>query len=136
MEQLTISISQILGISSGLALLISLAVSALWAIYFNRIKEGQKAEFQKQIESLKAKNEKLNYITKTQFDAEFKMYQEITEKMFNATLSFDVMILDDIQLQNSNAKEFFLKSSSDALSKINEFQKCIRKHAPFIDKKM
>ena len=78
MHQLTISINQILGVSTATSALLSILISALWALYFNRIKEGQKAEFQKQIEAqkaefskqleiIKAKNEKMNYITRTQF---------------------------------------------------------------------
>ena len=101
-EQLTISIKEILGLSSVLSGLIALSVCAIWSIVFNRIKEGQKAEFQKQIETqkaeftkeletLKAKNDKCNYITKTQFDVEFKIYQEISEPIFN--MFFDVLKL-------------------------------------------
>ena len=44
MHQLTISINQILGVSTATSALLSILISALWAIYFNRIKEGQKAD--------------------------------------------------------------------------------------------
>ena len=57
MSELTLSISQIFGISSALATLIAICICALWGIWFNRIKEGQRAEFQKQIEELKAKQD-------------------------------------------------------------------------------
>ena len=74
MEQIAISLNQIFGWSIGISLIVACLISALWSIYFNRIKEGQKAEFQKQIEeqksefakeieNLKAKNDKLNYIS-------------------------------------------------------------------------
>ncbi len=97
MEQITISISEIFGWSIGISTLVAVAFGALWSIGFNRIKEGQKAEFQKQIETqkaefskeieyLKAKNDKCNYITKTQFDAEFKIYQELSAKLFSDVL--------------------------------------------------
>ena len=36
MQELSISISQLLGISSSIAILIALAIGALWSIYFNR----------------------------------------------------------------------------------------------------
>ena len=85
-KELSLSISQLLGISTTIAILVALCICACWSIVFNRIKEGQKAEFQKQIEGLKAKQDKLNYITKTQFDAEFKIYQELSEAMFHSVL--------------------------------------------------
>ena len=70
MEHIAISLNQIFGWSIGVSVIVACLISALWSIYFNRIKEGQKAEFQKQIEeqksefakeieNLKAKNENL-----------------------------------------------------------------------------
>ena len=53
MEQFAISLNQLFGWSIGTSVIVACLISALWSIYFNRIKEGQKAEFQKQIENQK-----------------------------------------------------------------------------------
>lgn len=135
MEQLTISISQILGISSGLALLISVVVSALWAIYFNRIKEGQKAEFQKQIESLKAKNDKCNYISKTQFDAEFKMYQKLSEVGFNMLLDNSLLFpmgIDYLPKDETEQQKIFETRFETANKSMVIYQNMLFKYAPFL----
>ena len=49
--------------------------------------EKFKSELHKELELLKAKNEKMNYITKTQFDAEFRMYQELSEACIETFIS-------------------------------------------------
>lgn len=147
-EQLTISIKEILGLSSVLSGLIALSVCAIWSIVFNRIKEGQKAEFQKQIETqkaefskeietLKAKNDKCNYITKTQFDAEFKMYQELSKKMFDAYINIGMINIEekDIETLNDNdRKEYFLEKKKAAFDAYYSFVKCFQTYYPFINK--
>lgn len=42
---------------------------------------------QKELENCKALHEKVNNISKTQFEAEFKMYQEISGSMFEMALN-------------------------------------------------
>src|SRR5574344_403754 len=135
MEQLTISISQILGISSGLALLISVVVSALWAIYFNRIKEGQKAEFQKQIKKKKKKNDKCNYISKTQFDAEFKMYQKLSEVGFNMLLDNSLLFpmgIDYLPKDETEQQKIFETRFETANKSMVIYQNMLFKYAPFL----
>ena len=134
MEQITISISEVFGWSIGVSALVAISISALWAIYFNRIKEGQKAEFQKQIEELKAKNDKLNYITKTQFDAEFKMYQELSAASYNMVMEMSNLfpknkpILKDMQSSFKNNIKIFKDSINSNLS----FQDLLFKYSAFI----
>lgn len=136
MEQITISISEVFGWSIGVSALVAISISALWAIYFNRIKEGQKAEFQKQIEELKAKNDKLNYITKTQFDAEFKMYQELSAASYNMVMEMSNLfpknkpILKDMQSSFKNNIKIFKDSINSNLS----FQDLLFKYSAFISK--
>lgn len=148
MEQITISISEIFGWSIGISTLVAVAFGALWSIGFNRIKEGQKAEFQKQIENqkseftkeletLKAKNDKINYITKIQFDAEYKMYQDLSQKMFNAYINIGMMNIEekDIETLNDNdRKEYFLEKKKAAFDAYYSFIKCFQTYYPFINK--
>lgn len=133
MEQLTISITEILGISSSLACVISVVICGLWSIWFNRIKEGQKAEFQKQIEDLKAKNEKISYISKTQFDAEFKMYKELSKSTYKVKILF-VDCLKRILDKSFDAN--FVESSKNVSIEIMNFQEILASYAPFINKNL
>ena len=146
MHQLPISINQILGLSTAASALLSILISALWAIYFNRIKEGQKAEFQKQIEAqkadfskqleiIKAKNEKMNYITKTQFDAEFKMYQELSESSFQMLLDNSRLFpmgIDRLPESKEEQDKIFQERFNKANNSLVNYQNRLFKYAPFI----
>ena len=148
MEQITLSVSEVFGWSMGVSALVSVAFGAIWSIWFNRIKEGQRAAFQKQIETqkaefskelevLKAKNEKINYITRTQFDVEFKIYQEISEPIFN--MFFDIlklfpMGLDYVPEDEAERKNFYEKRYNNAMDNLLIFQKKLYMYAPFIPK--
>ena len=136
MEQITLSISEVFGWSIGVSAIVAVGISALWAIYFNRIKEGQKAEFQKQIEELKTRNDKLNYISKTQFDVEFKMYQELSEYSFQMFLDVNSLfpIYDTLPKDEEDQKKLFKERYDKALNSFVEFQNVLHKNAPFISK--
>ncbi len=144
-DQLTISLNQLFGWSTAISCFVAIGVCALWSIGFNRIKEGQKAEFQqqienqkaefsKQLENLKAKNEKINYITKTQFDAEFKIYQELSKIGFEAIVSLSY-ITKEFHLENYE-EDYNSKSYITSTEKINDFAEQIFKYAPFIKEKL
>lgn len=146
MHQLTISINQILGFSTAISALLSILISALWAIYFNRIKEGQKAEFQKQIEVqkaefskeleiIKARNEKMNYITKTQFDAEFKMYQELSGACFLMFLDNSFLFpkgIDSLPINEAERLDVYKDRYKKAIDSMVDYQNKLAKYAPFI----
>lgn len=144
MEQITLSVSEVFGWPIGVSALVAVCVGALWSIYFNRIKEGQKAEFQKQIETqkaefskeleyLKAKNDKLNYITKTQFDAEFKMYKELSKSTYKVKILF-VDYLKRILDKSFDAN--FVESYKNVSIEIMNFQEILASYAPFINKNL
>lgn len=141
MEQITISISEIFGWPIGISTLVAVAFGALWSIEFNRIKEGQKAEFQKQIETqkaefskeieyLKAKNDKCNYITKTQFDVEFKIYQELLDIL--SIIINDLYSMSNLKTINKN-DEPSNEKYNNLISNINNYYKCLIKNAAFIN---
>ena len=139
MEHVAISLNQIFGWSIFSSFLVACLISALWSIYFNRIKEGQRTEFQKQIEELKAKQSRLNYITQAQFDAEFKMYQELSEAKFNAILESSRLFpygLDKLPSDEEERKSEYLKRYKSASSALIEFQNLLFKYAPFIEEKL
>lgn len=146
MEQIALSISEIFGWSVGVSAIVAVAISALWAIYFNRIKEGQKAEFKKQLneqqanfdkqlETLKAKNDKCNYISKTQFDAEFKIYQELSEAGFNMLLDNSrlfPMKIDRLPENKEEQQKVFEERFDTANKSLILYQNMLFKFAPFI----
>lgn len=149
MDNLSLSIKQLLGVSSAISLLISICICALWTIWLNRIKEGQRAEFEKQIEkckadynkeieNLKTTNEKLNYITKTQFDAEFKMYQELSDYSFQMLLNITRLfpLWDSLPKEEEEQKEIFKTRYDEALQSFALFQNALHKYAPFISKEL
>lgn len=135
MQELSISISQLLGVSSSIATLIAIVIGASWSIYFNRIKEGQKTEFAKQLEILKSKNEKINYITKAQFDAEFKMYQELSEASFQMLLDNSKLFpmgIDRLPESKEAQDKIFQERFNKANSSLVNYQNMLFKYAPFI----
>lgn len=92
-----------------------------------------KSELTKQIDIFKIKNKNITYITKTQFDAEFKMYQELSSDSYNVVQSikkFDSTINEKATSDYGNAKEF-LAETQKYIYKLN---KSINKYAPFIQK--
>lgn len=140
-KELSLSISQLLGISTTFSFLVTVCLCALWTIYFNRIKEGQKAEFQKQIETqkaeftkeletLKAKNDKCNYITKTQFDVEFKIYQELLDIL--SIIINDLYSMSNLKIIDKN-EELNNEKYNNLISNINNYYKCLIKNAAFIN---
>ena len=135
MEQVALSLNQLLGWSIGASFIVACLISALWSIYFNRIKEGQRAEFQKQVEELKARQGRLNYISQTQFDAEFKIYQELSESLFNSILKSYLLFpngLDKIPTDNEERQEEYRKRYKDATEALFNFQDLVFKYAAFI----
>lgn len=135
MEQIAISLNQIFGWSIFSSVIVACLISALWAMYFNRIKEGQRAEFQKQVEELKAKQEKLNFITKVQFEAEFNMYQELSEANFQAILKSYLLFpngLDQVPSDKDERQEVYQKRYKEATETLFELQNLLFKYAAFI----
>lgn len=134
MDNLVLSVMQIIGISGGTSLIIVILAGKLWEIWFNRIKEGQKAEFETQIQNLKFEKEKLNYISKTQFDVEFKMYQELSEACFEMVLSSTALFpncIDYLPESEEEQKEIFSKRYKDAVDKLVLYQNLLFKYAPW-----
>jgi len=153
-KELSLSISQLLGISTTIAILVAICICALWTIWLNRIKEGQRAEFEKHIEkykldlakeleALKTKNQNTNYITKTQFNAEFKMYQELSASIFELSLKIGQLypksVMNNIlnaNLENATEDEIIKLKYNNAINNLQVYQNQLRKYAPFINKNL
>lgn len=133
MDNLALSIMQIIGISGTTSLIIVILAGKLWGIWFNRIKEGQKAEFQKQIQEIQAQYDKLNHISKTQFDAEFKMYQELSEACFEMVLSSTALFsnyIDYLPENKDEQKEVFSQRYQNAVETLSNYAERNKKVIP------
>lgn len=117
------------GYSDCHAAIICLVFSAIWTVVFALYKTDVK----KQIENLKAKNEKLNYITKTQFDAEFKMYKELSKSTYKVKILF-VDYLKRILDKSFDAN--FVESYKNVAIEVMDFQEILASYAPFINKNL
>lgn len=91
--------------------------------------EKFKSELHKELELLKAKNEKMNYITKTQFDAEFRMYQELSEACIETFISVNSVfpIKDKIETE-----QFIITARENTLI----YGRTTYKYAPFLKKEL
>ncbi len=96
--------------------------------------------FSKRLEILKAKTEKTSYITKTQFDAEFKIYQELSRTSFSMLLAVaDLfpMNLDTIsQLKEKEQHKIRKERYDRANDELYKFQNKLFEVAPFITKEI
>lgn len=101
--------------------------------------EKFKSELHKELELLKAKNEKMNYITKTQFDAEFKMYQELSEACFLMFLDNSLLFhrgIDYLPREEEECKKIFEERYKAARGSLIVYQNMLYKYAPFISIKL
>lgn len=96
-----------------------LVIFSLFGIVYCRLKR----KFHHDIEHLKTNNDKVNYISKTQFDIEFRIYQELYKLIFS--LAHDMI---------------YSSTECKCYSKLNKKFKvlfyCIKRNAPFINKEM
>lgn len=135
MQEELLSFWQNFGVSSTTSIIVSILMAAVWSVIFYFWQKSIDNKYQKQIENLKAKNDKLNYISKTQFDAEFKMYQELSESIYiliNTIKNFD---------QNQTiANVAYIKNAQNLLDKTKEafqkFEQLQFQYAPFIQEKI
>lgn len=113
---------------------ISALICSLWSIGFYLWQKSIDNKYQKQIENLKAKNDKLNYITKTQFDEEFSIYKDLAEKSFNAVVSLQIVFF---HINNSEHTYNSVKERYNiARDNLNSFQLQIHKYYPFMKKEI
>lgn len=95
--------------------------------------------FSRKLEILKARNEKVNYITKTQFDAEFKIYQELSETSFNMLLQVSQLFpagIDSLPEDKEQRQIIFIERHKKANEELVNFQNKLYQVAPFISEKM
>lgn len=143
-------------ISSGIGATVIFGLSKwLGGIWSNRILEDEKQknrkdlekikkEFQKEIEELKYNfqkeinklnsiNETVTYISKTQYDKEFSIYQEIWGKLHECIVYTTKLYPtnENVPIDEKELEKFNNKKYSDFVERFNEFSMTIDKFAPF-----
>lgn len=91
---------------------------------------------QKELENCKALHEKVNNISKTQFEAEFKMYQEISGSMFEMALNVTSLYPSGFVPGDAPTREEKIEKHKKAQNMLMVYQSMIFKYAPFLNKKM
>ncbi len=91
---------------------------------------------QKKLENCRALNEKVNNISKTQFEAEFKMYQEISGSMFEMVLNVTSLYPLEFVPGEAPTREEKIEKHKKAQNTLMSYQNMIFKYAPFLNKKM
>lgn len=126
-----IELWKLAGYSDCHAAIICIIFSAIWGVSF----AFYNADVKKQIENLKAKNKERNYISKVQFDAEFKIYQELAEycyyMFFNVSQLFPIGIYE--RPADSEERQEYIKTLyENALKALVDFQNILYKYGAFI----
>lgn len=137
-----------LGGASFIILSLSSWIGKIWAKIFIKQQEAKyqkdiecyKNQLSEQLEILKAKNEKANYISKTQFDAEFKIYQELSETSFSMLYKVALLFPEGLDRGIPEGKDERQQVCQDRYEKAEEelikFQNKLYQVAPFITKEM
>lgn len=97
--------------------------------------ESYKQELKMEVEKYRSKAEKFNFVTKIQFETEFKAYQEIFEQLYDADIhtrnlfpNFIIPPADEEKRMGDYNERAKLQCKA-----IELFHKTMERHAPFIN---
>lgn len=95
-------------------------------------------KFDKEIEKYKSKLEGKNYITKTQFDIEFKIYRELTKSFFDMFVSLYSLVSPSYERVFESTDDF--ETAGDIFmitgGKVTEAQNCLHENRAFINENL
>jgi cell division protein FtsB len=134
--------------SIGGASVIILGLSSWFGkVWANKILEKEKAAYSKEIEHYKSElnrelgrigaiQDKALYISKAQYDNEYKIYQEIWEKMHECVALTKALypISENVPSEEEKYNEYQVGKYEKFSRAYNEYLKTIEKHAPFYKK--
>ena len=133
----------VVSLGGGGAIVVGIS-SWLGKVWANRILENQKAEHQKEIEGYKSELQKelerLNalqdkalYISKTQYDNENRIYQEIWKKLYKCTGASIRLYpgYEDMPIDEKEREEYQKEKYSKYVECYNGFTAAIEEYAPF-----
>lgn len=120
----------------------------LGKVWANRILENEKAEHSKELEryknelieeleKAKAFNDKALYVSKVQYDNEYKIYMEIWAKLHECivyTLSLYPQGIENVPADKKEFEQYQIKKYEEYVTRYNDFSMTIDKYAPFYKK--
>ena len=92
--------------------------------------------FKKKNDKYTAKLDKENYITKTQFDYEFRMYQNLSLAAFDCVAKSEILFPTGLVIAQQPTKEIYLNRYREAANKLNEFTNQLYKSQSFMDENL
>lgn len=137
----------IASLGGGAALVLGLS-SWLGKVWANRILENEKAQHNKELERYKRElseelervksfNDKALYVSKAQYDNEYRIYTEIWAKLHNCivyTLMLYPQGLVNVPLDEKEYEKYQAKKYEDYVKYYNDFSMAIDKYNPFYKK--
>lgn len=119
----------------GAVIIITIKWSA--GIIAKRLEERYSLKLSKELETYKSKIESKTYISKTKFDAEFKLYQELSKAFFDAVKTTSIMIpcgLTHYPADTDLHKKLQTEQYKEAVRAITYAQDTLKSNIPFISK--
>lgn len=146
MLQNIVNVLSIVIVSVGGTGAIILGISSwIGKILLNRFAEKYKSKYEKEIESYKGEidaklnkldkiEEKALYITKVNYDNEYKIYMEIWPKLINcvnSTIRLYPRGIEDVPIDEKELENYKRDKYKEFVNNYMEFYNCIEKYAPF-----
>jgi hypothetical protein len=138
-----VATAMLASLGGGTAILFGLS-SWLGKVWANRILEKEKAEHNKEIEHYKSElnreltrigkiQDKELYISKAQYDNEYKIYQEIWGKMHECIVFSKKLYptFENMPIEEKEKEEYQMSKHSKYVQTYNDFSMTIDKYAPF-----
>ena len=141
-----INVISIVIVSVGGTGVIILGISSwIGRILLDKFSEKYKAKYEKEIESYKGEidvklnkldkiEEKALYITKVNYDNEYKIYMEIWPKLIecvNSTIKLYPRGIEDVPIDEKELENYKRDKYKEFVSNYIKFYNCIEKYAPF-----
>jgi hypothetical protein len=128
-------VGKILVSFGGFAGILTLTIRFSVNIIADRLSQKYQLQMNKEFEHYKNNLDKKTYISKTRFDREFEIYQELSEKAL--TMMFDFAeLIRTIRLDREDHKGMIENTLRKAVDSYNETNKATRKYAPFMSENM
>ncbi len=118
----------------GIGVIICFLVKFSSNIIADQLSKKYELKINKDFEEYKNQLEKKNYISKSRFDKEFTIYQELSEKVLDMTFANNVLfpIVDRVPPSEEERMKFFNERYTKAVQAYNEANRSIKANAPFI----
>jgi len=110
-------------VSGGIGAVI---IGMIGKLFVDRKLQNQKAEYDKQLESLKSKLEKKNTVHKLQFEKEFQLYGELWKALVDVRSTATITPSVDIMPRDQSHYDVYkgrFESAADAFNKANDLFK-------------